>query len=69
MEQPDLFSIFFFLAIAACGLLVYLLPVFIAARSNHPHASGIIIVTLFLGWTLIGWVVAMAWAVTMPRRR
>mgnify|MGYP002359935282 CR=1 FL=1 len=38
-------------------------------RTRHPYASGIGIVNLFLGWTLIGWVVAAAWAASVPRRR
>lgn len=28
--------------------------------------AAIFVVNLFLGWTLIGWVVALAWAVTKP---
>lgn len=43
-------------------LLIYFLPT-IAGR-KHPHAAGIFVVNLFLGWTLIGWVVALAWAAT-----
>lgn len=47
-------------------LLIYFLPS-IAAR-NHPHAGGIFVINLFLGWTFLGWVVALAWAMSGPKR-
>lgn len=45
------------------GLLVYFIPCFVAAYRNHPNGAPIAVVNLFLGWTLIGWVVALAWSV------
>ena len=60
-----------FLPLIGSGLLVllYFAPTISAVFSRHPYASGIGIVNLFLGWTLIGWVVAAAWAASVPRRR
>jgi len=43
----------------------YLLPTLVATSDHHPHTQSIFVVNFFLGWTLIGWVVALAWA-TMP---
>lgn len=43
-------------------LLIYFLPS-IAGR-KHPHAAGIFVLNLFLGWTVIGWIVALIWAAT-----
>jgi hypothetical protein len=43
-------------------LLLYLLPGIIAGNRFHPQAVPIIIINIFLGWTLIGWVAALAWA-------
>jgi len=34
----------------------------IARRRNHPQKNPILIVNIFLGWTLIGWVAALAWS-------
>jgi len=42
-------------------VLLYFVPVFVGWR--HPHFRSIAVVNVFLGWTLIGWVVALAWAV------
>ena len=36
---------------------------------RHPATAGIGVVCLFLGWTLIGWVVALAWAYNGDERR
>ena len=43
---------------------IYFVPTVIAYQRDHPNASPILIVNLFLGWTLIGWVVSLAWALT-----
>lgn len=42
---------------------LYFLPTVIAVRRKHRNESALVIVNLFLGWTLVGWVVALAWAV------
>lgn len=42
--------------------MLYFLPWIVAAQSRHPSRAGIAAVNFFLGWTLIGWVVALAWA-------
>jgi hypothetical protein len=34
----------------------------IAVSRSHPNAAPIAIVTLFLGWTLVGYVIALAWS-------
>jgi len=45
------------------GLLaLYFAPIVVAHSRRHPNRTPITIVTLFLGWTLIGWVAALAWA-------
>lgn len=45
--------------------LIYFLPSIVAAgRKNN---GGVLVVNLFLGWTLIGWVVALAWAFTLSQ--
>jgi len=38
------------------------LPAIIAGRRHHPNATAITALNLFLGWTLVGWVVALVWA-------
>lgn len=43
-------------------LLVYLVPSFIAYWRMPPNVYSVIVINVFLGWTLIGWVVALAMA-------
>src|SRR3954453_10189208 len=47
--------------IIVCFLL-YLLPTMIAAGRKSKRTAGVFVVNFFLGWTLIGWVLALAWA-------
>jgi len=41
---------------------IYFLPWFIAMLRKHPQVAPIFIINLFLGWTLIGWVIVLAWS-------
>ncbi len=47
------------------GLLFggYFLPTIIAMIRSHPNVVAIGLLNLFLGWTAIGWVGALVWAV------
>ena len=51
------FSITFFIGI-------YFFPYLVATSRNHPQDASILVLNLFLGWTLLGWVVALIWAVS-----
>jgi Superinfection immunity protein len=43
-------------------LILYFLPTVIARRRGIRNDGLVILVNLFLGWTLIGWLFALAWA-------
>lgn len=45
---------------------VYLIPTFVAANVKHHNAAAIFVLNLFLGWTLVGWVLALVWSLTKP---
>jgi hypothetical protein len=49
---------------AVLFLLFYFIPSFIAMFRGHPQDSPIFIVNLTLGWTVIGWIAALAWSVS-----
>jgi ABC-type sugar transport system permease subunit len=42
--------------------LFYLLPFAIAFNRKRANTGAIFTLNLFLGWSLIGWVVALVWA-------
>lgn len=43
-------------------LLCYFFPTVVANVRKHNHVMAIFCTNLFLGWTFIGWVVALVWA-------
>jgi hypothetical protein len=45
-------------------LILYLLPAVVASHRRHHNANAIFVVNLFLGWMLVPWVIALAWALT-----
>ncbi|MGC1287889.1 MAG: superinfection immunity protein [Streptosporangiaceae bacterium] len=52
----------FALVVLLALLAAYFLPAFIATRRKVPHAASVVVINVFLGWTMIGWVVALAMA-------
>ena len=48
----------------ALVLFVYFIPAFVAKKRNHLNKKAILILNIFLGWTFIGYVVALVWACT-----
>ncbi|MEV1008489.1 superinfection immunity protein [Streptomyces sp. NPDC049881] len=51
------------------GVALYFLPTFIAFVRRVRNAGSVLVVDLFLGWTLVGWVVALAMAVRSSEDR
>lgn len=49
----------------AFAILLYFLPSIIGRDKRD--AAGIFLLNLFLGWTVIGWVIALIWAVSAER--
>src|SRR3954451_10511282 len=48
--------------VVVCFLL-YLIPTLIAAGRKSKRTAGVFVVNFFLGWILLGWIIALAWAV------
>ncbi|HYC24548.1 MAG TPA: superinfection immunity protein [Roseiarcus sp.] len=44
--------------------LLYFLPTIIALVRGHLSGLAIFLLNLFLGWTLIGWLIALIWSCT-----
>ena len=52
-------------AIALIVLALYLIPSIIAITRNKRNQIAILVLNILLGWTFIGWVVAIVWALTV----
>ncbi len=64
-EAP--FTWFFGSALGIIGFIItlalYFLPTIVAAVRHHRNVVGILLLNFFLGWSFIGWVAALIWAV------
>lgn len=47
----------------ALAVTIYFLPSIVAGNRNRA-VGPVFVLNLFLGWTLVGWVVALVWAMT-----
>lgn len=45
------------------GLVLYFVPTIVAFNRHSRHRVPILIVNLLLGWTLIGWIATLVWAI------
>lgn len=45
------------------GIIVaYSLPTIVAGARGHQSTGGIFLLNLLLGWTLLGWIIALIWS-------
>ncbi len=44
-------------------LVIYLLPLLLAWSMGCPHFKRIVVLDIALGWSVIGWLAALAWAI------
>lgn len=43
-------------------LFIYFLPALNAFSRNHRNNASIFLTNLLLGWTLLGWIIALIWS-------
>ena len=50
-------------------LIVYIAPSVIAHLKDHERRKSIIFANIFLGWTVIGWILILIWTLaTLPKK-
>jgi len=54
--------IFVLILLAIVALVIHFLPAFIAGKNHSENFIWILLINIFFGWTLIGWVIALVWA-------
>jgi fucose permease len=57
-EDPSLTSVLGVIALVSC----YFMPTIIALMRDKHGAGVVALVNFFLGWTVIGWLLAFVWA-------
>jgi hypothetical protein len=58
------FSGFYAAVLCSLGALLYLVPWVVAWRRHVYAQAGIIVLNLLLGWTVLGWLGALIWALS-----
>ena len=66
---PDNYTVFF-LILAAVNIFVifFFLPTILAALLKHKNVPALFALNLILGFTIIGWAVALVWALLREQR-
>lgn len=58
-----IFAILFFCAVwLFLSLAIYFIPVVIAYVRKHKDILPIALLTIFIGWTFLGWLAALLWS-------
>jgi H+/Cl- antiporter ClcA len=60
--DDNAFFIILVLILIIVGFYIYMLPTFVAYNRRHPQRFWIMMLNLFLGGTLVGWISALIWA-------
>ena len=68
MNSQDIGYAVFALSLLLVGAILYFLPFLIARTVKHDKLHAVFLLNFFLGWTLLGWIAALIWAVAAPRR-
>ncbi len=50
-------------------ILIYFFPSVIAFSKSKSNTAAIFVLNLFLGWSFIGWIVALVWAVSKDKEK
>jgi hypothetical protein len=50
------------------AIVLYLIPFCVAALRNHEQATGVLLLNLLTGWTVVGWWAALIWALAGGQR-
>jgi hypothetical protein len=50
-------------------VVLYFVPLSLAVWRGHPRAMAIMGINIAFGWTVVGWVAALAWSLTGPNYR
>lgn len=60
----DIFGVIVVISLVVIVIALYLIPGIIAYNKQKKNATAIFILNLLLGWTFLGWIIALIWALT-----
>jgi len=60
--ESDLVKVLVLIGLLIFGFWIYFLPSIKAFKRKHKNKVPILLVNIFFGWSLLGWVIALVWA-------
>ncbi|HAN96989.1 MAG TPA: superinfection immunity protein [Planctomycetaceae bacterium] len=54
--------------VGSISLVIYFIPLMVALLRGHHNTLAIGALNVFLGWTFLGWVIALVWSFTQVNR-
>lgn len=69
MSVHDIGNLILWFIMTGIGVALYLIPFSIAYARKTANRWSVLVVNLFLGWTFIGWVVALAMAASGAKEK
>jgi Na+-driven multidrug efflux pump len=67
-ERLNPLSLIFGCVLLVGMILLYFVPSVVAFVREHQNAIPILVLNLFFGWTLLGWVICLAWSFSSDDR-
>ena len=64
MDELSSLILFLYFIAFIISLIIYFVPTVVAMHRGHRNKVAIIILNIFVGWSFIGWVVALVWSFT-----
>ena len=64
-----LLAMFMLLFVVSLVIGIYFLPTIIAFARKKENQVAILALNFFLGWTLVGWVISLVWALTQDQEK
>jgi Superinfection immunity protein len=64
MDAAVSFGIIFWLFFMTIGMVMYFLPTIVAVVQHRNNIPAIALINFFLGWSFVGWIVALVMALT-----
>ena len=61
--MAEVIALIFIFILLILSLTLYLLPAIIASYYNDKNTIWIFLLTLTTGWTTLGWILALLWAI------
>lgn len=63
-----LIAILIMIVIVLVFIVLYLFPSVIAIKKKHKDLIKILIINIFLGWTIVGWIISLVLAINMQNK-